>query len=109
MDSNLHPDSRQEGMKQGESIMNYRIIDKETYYRKGVYRHFTEDCRCSTSMTARIDVTALAAYSRQAGKQASRHQILSQLSVYPVEHGNQKRTIPWRILPEPSGTVCRGA
>ena len=54
-------------MKQGESIMNYRIIDKETYYRKGVYRHFTEDCRCSTSMTARIDVTALVAYSRQAG------------------------------------------
>lgn len=47
-------------MKQGESIMNYKIIDKETYYRKGVYRHFTQDCKCSTSMTARIDVTALA-------------------------------------------------
>ena len=54
-------------MKQGESIMNYKIIDKETYYRKGVYRHFTQDCKCSTSMTARIDVTALAAYSRQTG------------------------------------------
>ena len=33
--------------------MNYRVIDKETYYRKGVFRHFTEDCKCSTSMTAR--------------------------------------------------------
>ena len=47
--------------------MNYRIIDKETYYRKGVYRHFTEDCKCSASLTARIDVTDLAAYSRQTG------------------------------------------
>ena len=37
--------------------MNYKIIDKETYYRKGVFRHFSEDCRCSASMTARIDVT----------------------------------------------------
>ena len=43
--------------------MKYRVIDKETYYRKGVYRHFTEDCRCSTSMTARIDVTELVAFS----------------------------------------------
>ena len=47
--------------------MNYKIIDKETYYRKGVYRHFTQDCKCSSSMTARIDVTALAAYSKQTG------------------------------------------
>ena len=47
--------------------MDYRVIDKETYYRKGVYRHFTQDCRCSTSMTARIDVTALAAYSKRTG------------------------------------------
>ena len=45
--------------------MNYRIIDQETYYRKGVYRHFTEDCKCSTSMTARLDVTDLAAYSKR--------------------------------------------
>lgn len=44
--------------------VNYRIIDKETYYRKGVFRHFTEDCKCSTSMTARLDVTDLAAYSK---------------------------------------------
>ncbi len=47
--------------------MNYRIIDRETYYRKGVYRHFTEDCKCSVSMTARIDVTDLAAYSERTG------------------------------------------
>ena len=45
--------------------MSYRVIDKNAYYRKGVFRHFTEDCKCSTSMTARIDVTELAAYSRQ--------------------------------------------
>ena len=47
--------------------MNYRVIDMETYYRKGVFRHFSEDCKCSTSMTARIDVTDLAAHSRAAG------------------------------------------
>ena len=45
--------------------MNYRIIDKETYYRKGVFRHFSEDCKCSTSMTARIDVTDLAECSQK--------------------------------------------
>ena len=45
--------------------MNYKVIDKETYYRKGVFRHFTEDCRCSTSMTARIDVTELVAFSKK--------------------------------------------
>lgn len=45
--------------------MNYKVIDKETYYRKGVFRHFSEDCRCSVSLTARIDVTELAAYSRE--------------------------------------------
>ena len=47
--------------------MNYRIIDKETYYRKGVFRHFSEDCKCSTSMTARIDVTDLVEYSWKNG------------------------------------------
>lgn len=45
--------------------MNYKIVDKEAYYRKGVYKHFTEDCKCSTSMTARIDVTKLVEYSKQ--------------------------------------------
>ena len=45
--------------------MNYRVIDKETYYRKGVYRHFTEDCKCSVSLTARLDVTELVSYSQR--------------------------------------------
>ncbi len=44
-------------------VKNYRIVNKETYYRKGVFRHFTEDCKCSTSMTARIDVTDLVEHS----------------------------------------------
>jgi chloramphenicol O-acetyltransferase type A len=45
--------------------MSYRVIDKETYYRKGVYRYFTEDCKCSTSVTARVDVTELVKYSKE--------------------------------------------
>lgn len=45
--------------------MNYKVIDKGKYYRKGVYRHFSEDCKCSVSMTARVDVTALEAYSKK--------------------------------------------
>ena len=48
-------------------MSNYRIIDKETYYRKGVFRHFTEDCKCSTSITARVDVTELAEWSKKTG------------------------------------------
>lgn len=47
--------------------MNYKIIDKENYYRKGVFRHFSQDCRCSTSVTARIDVTELKEYSKKTG------------------------------------------
>ena len=47
--------------------MNYRVIDKDKYYRKGVYRHFTEDCKCSTSMTARVDVTELVKHSKESG------------------------------------------
>ena len=45
--------------------MNYRIIDMETYYRKGVFRHFSEDCKCSVSMTARIDVTEVVHFSKR--------------------------------------------
>ena len=48
--------------------MNYRVIDKEKYYRRGVYRHFTQDCKCSVSMTARVDVTELAACSKKRGR-----------------------------------------
>ena len=47
--------------------MNYKIINKDTYYRKGVFRHFSEDCKCSTSMTARVDVTELVNYSKKNG------------------------------------------
>ena len=47
--------------------MNYKVIDRDSYYRKGVFRHFSEDCKCSTSMTARVDVTGLAAYSKATG------------------------------------------
>ncbi len=47
--------------------MNYRVIDRERYYRKGVFRHFSEDCMCSTSMTARIDVTDLVRWSEKTG------------------------------------------
>ncbi len=48
-------------------MADYRIVDLNTYYRRGVFRHFTEDCKCSTSMTARIDVTALVERSRKTG------------------------------------------
>ncbi len=47
--------------------MSYRVIDPKTYYRKESYRRFTEDCKCSVSMTARLDVTALKAYSDRTG------------------------------------------
>lgn len=47
--------------------MSYKIIDKEKYYRKGVFRHFTQDCKCSISMTARLDVAALEEHSRKTG------------------------------------------
>ena len=47
--------------------MNYKVIDKETYYRKGVFRHFSEDCKCSVSITSRVDVTRLAEVSKKTG------------------------------------------
>lgn len=47
--------------------MNYKVIDKATYYRSGVFRHFSEDCKCSTSITNRIDVTKLKEYSDKTG------------------------------------------
>ena len=45
--------------------MDYKIIDMDRYYRKDVFRHFSEDCKCSTSMTARVDATNLVKYSRK--------------------------------------------
>lgn len=46
---------------------NYKIIDRQKYYRSGVFRHFSEDCKCSTSVTSRINVTKLKAFSEAAG------------------------------------------
>lgn len=45
--------------------MNYKVVDMEKYYRRGVYRHFTEDCKCSTSITSKIDVSKLVEYSKK--------------------------------------------
>ena len=47
--------------------MNYRVVDMETYYRRGVFRHFSQDCKCSVSITNRVDVTALKAFSQETG------------------------------------------
>ena len=47
--------------------MSYRIVDMETYARRGVFRHFSADCKCSVSVTSRIDVTALKAFSKRTG------------------------------------------
>ena len=47
--------------------MNYKVIDMDNYYRKGVFRHFSEDCKCSVSLTSRIDVSGLYRYSKQTG------------------------------------------
>ncbi|MBO6092973.1 MAG: chloramphenicol acetyltransferase [Oscillospiraceae bacterium] len=44
---------------------SYKVVDKGTYYRKDVFRHFSEDCKCSVSMTARIDVTDLVNHSKK--------------------------------------------
>lgn len=52
--------------EEGDS-MDYRIVKMDNYYRKGVFRHFSEDCKCSLSMTARIDVTALKKHSEDTG------------------------------------------
>lgn len=47
--------------------MDYKVIDREAYYRKGVFRHFSEDCKCSVSLTSRLDVTALKEFSERTG------------------------------------------
>ena len=47
--------------------MAYKVIDKESYYRRDAFRRFSEDCKCSLSMTARVDVTELAAWSKGTG------------------------------------------
>ena len=47
--------------------MDYHVIGLEKYYRRGVFRHFSEDCKCSVSMTSRLDVTDLCEASKKAG------------------------------------------
>ena len=42
----------------------YKVIDRDNYYRKDVFKHFTEDCKCSTSLTSKINVTKLVEYSK---------------------------------------------
>ena len=44
--------------------MNYKVIDKSKYYRAGVYKHFTKDCKCSVSITNKLDVTNIVRYSK---------------------------------------------
>ena len=57
-----------DGMSENEKgLSHYRVLDKSGFKRAGMYRHFTEDCKCSVSMTARIDVTDLVEYSRSQG------------------------------------------
>ena len=47
--------------------MNYKVIDMNEYYRKGVFRHFSQDCKCSVSITHKIDVTKLVSESKKSG------------------------------------------
>lgn len=42
---------------------SYKVLNLDNYYRKGVYRHFTEDCKCSVSITHKIDVAVLRDFS----------------------------------------------
>lgn len=47
--------------------MNYTVLNIDDYYRRGVFRHFSEDCKCSVSITSRIDVTELVSFSKRTG------------------------------------------
>ena len=49
----------------GEIPMNYKVIDINDYYRKDIFRHFSDDCKCSFAVTARVDVTDLKAFSKR--------------------------------------------
>jgi len=45
--------------------MAYHVVDREKYYRSGAFRRFTQECKCSASITSRIDVTKLHEYSEK--------------------------------------------
>lgn len=47
--------------------MSFKEIDINSYYRKGVFEHFSKDCKCSLSITNRIDVTDLKNFSKRTG------------------------------------------
>ena len=47
--------------------MKAEKVDMDSYYRQGVFRHFSEDAKCSVSMTSRVDVTDFYAYSKKKG------------------------------------------
>lgn len=47
--------------------ITYKKIDLATYYRRDVFRHFSEDCKCSISITNRLDVTSLVNFSKRTG------------------------------------------
>lgn len=47
--------------------MGYKVIDLNTYYRRGVFRRFSEDCKCSVSITSKVDVTDLKEFSERTG------------------------------------------
>ena len=45
--------------------MDYKVADMNGYYRKDIFRHFSDDCKCSFAVTARVDVTELKAFSKK--------------------------------------------
>lgn len=45
--------------------MDYKVVDMNSYYRKDIFRHFSDDCKCSFAVTARVDVTELKAFSQK--------------------------------------------
>lgn len=47
--------------------MKYTVVDKEKYYRKEYYQHFTQGAKCSVSITQSIDVTKLLRVSKESG------------------------------------------
>ena len=47
--------------------MDHKVIDLENYYRKDIFRHFSDDCKCSFAVTARVDVTQLKDFSKRTG------------------------------------------
>ena len=45
--------------------MGRKAIDLDNYYRRDVFKHFSKGCKCSTSITSKVDVTCLVAYSKK--------------------------------------------